>query len=163
MKPISKSILTVILTMLVLSFFTGGVAATDYDDDDDSLIVSIESADYLDLDGDQLEDDILTEFTIAVPKGDWQFSRTFVYCELVLPSGYYFNFLIILIGSYNSVAITVGWYNTAIESGWYDFAVWSLGLGPKAPSLGFDWVTFDPPTEGEPGTPSIEIIEILAT
>ncbi|TFH03606.1 MAG: hypothetical protein E4H14_16425 [Candidatus Thorarchaeota archaeon] len=161
MKPISKRILTVILAMMILSLFVGEVQATDYDANKDSLIVSIESADYLDLDGDQIEDDILTEFTITVPKGNWEFVRTFVYCELVLPSGYYFNCLFLMIGSYNSVTLTLGWYNTAIESGWYTFEVYAWGSGPDAPDLGYDSVIFDPPTEEIPGPPSINIIQIV--
>lgn len=162
MKPISKRLLTIIVALMVLSFFTGEVQASDYSDNDDSLMVSIESADYLDLDGDQIEDDIFTEFTIAVPSGDWKFDRTFVYCELVLPSGYYFNCLILMIGTYSSVTLTLGWYNTAIESGWYTIAVWAWGYGPDAPDMGLDSLVFDPPTEGEPGIPYIAIIEIVA-
>ena len=162
MKAISKRILTIILALMVLSFFTGEVRATSYDENDDSLIVSIESADYLDLDGDQIEDDILTEFTITVPTGDWNFARTYVYCEIVLPSGYYFNCLILMIGTYNSVTVTLGWYNTAIESGWYTFSLWAWGYGHDAPGMGSDSLVFDPPTEGEPAPPSIEIITIVA-
>ncbi|MGY5880069.1 MAG: hypothetical protein RTV31_07445 [Candidatus Thorarchaeota archaeon] len=162
MKPISKRILTIVLAMMVLSFFTGEVQAADYGDSGDSLIVSIESADYLDLDGDQMEDDILTEFTIAVPAGNWNFYYTYIYCELVLPSGYYFNCLILLIGTYNSVSIDLAWYNTAIESGWYDFTLWAWCSGFDAPDLGWDTVTFDPPTPGDEGIPEIAIIEIIA-
>lgn len=164
MKTISKRILTIILAFMVLSLFVGEVQATGDVYSGDSLIVSIESADYLDLDGDQIEDDILTEFSISVPKGDWVFVRTYVYCELVLPSGNYFNCLILLIGTYNSVTLTLGWFNTAIEPGWYDFTVWAWGSGPDAPDLGSDWVVFDPPeTGGGPAPPpSIEIIEITA-
>ncbi|TFH00563.1 MAG: hypothetical protein E4H14_19525 [Candidatus Thorarchaeota archaeon] len=162
MKAISKRILTIILAMMVLSLFVGEVQATNYNENDDSLIVSIESADYLDLDGDQLEDDILTEFTITVPQGDWDFRYTYIYCELVLPSGYYFNCLILMIGTYNSVTLTLGWYNTAIESGWYTFSLWAWGYGHVAPGLGSDSIVFDPPTEGDPGLPFIEIIQMVA-
>jgi len=152
----------VILAIMVLSLFTGEVQATDYGDTGDSLMVSIESADYLDLDGDQIEDDILTEFTVAVPQGDWDFERTYVYCELVLPSGYYFNCLILVIGTYSSFTLTLGWYNAAIESGWYTFVLGAWGSGHDAPGLGTDSLVFDPPTKGDPGTPTIEIIDIIA-
>jgi hypothetical protein len=152
------------MAIMVLSLFTGEVQATDSDGTGDSLIVSIESADYLDLDGDQIEDDILTEFTITVPEGNWVFDRTYVYCELVLPSGYYFNCLILIIGNYNSVTLSMGWYNTAIESGWYTFSLCSWGYGRYSPDIGSDTIVFDPPTEGGPGSPppSIEIIQISA-
>jgi hypothetical protein len=162
MKPISKSILVVITAMMLFSLFIGDVQATDYGDAGNSLIVSIESADYLDLDGDQIEDDILTEFTITVPDGNWIFDMTYVYCELVLPSGYYFNCLLLIIGNYNSVTLTLGWYNTAIESGWYTFSLYSWGYGYYAPEMGSDSIIFDPPTEGGPGSPppSIEVIQI---
>jgi len=162
MKPISKRIITVILALMVLSFFTGEVAATDYGGSNDSLMVSIESADYLDLDGDQIENDILTEFTITVPQGEWEFLHTYIYCELVLPSGCYFNCLILLIGTYSSVSLSLAWYNTAIESGWYSFSLWACGYGTNAPETGYNTIQFDPPTEGEPGMPSIAIIGIVA-
>jgi hypothetical protein len=162
MKPISKRILTVILALMVLSFFTGEVTAKDYSSSGDSLMVSIESADYLDLDGDQMENDILTEFTITVPQGDWDFHYTYIYCELVLPSGNYFNCMILLIGTYNSVTLCLGWYNCALESGWYTFSLWSWGDGRDAPNLGHDSVVFDPPTPGNEGDPFIDIIQIIA-
>ena len=161
MKTISKRILTIVIALMVLSFFTGEVQATSYDDDD-SLIVSIESADYLDLDADQMEDDILTEFRITVPTGNWNFRYTYIYCELVLPSGYYFNCMILLIGTYNSVSLSLGWYNCAIESGWYTFSLWAWGEGHDAPNLGYDSVIFDPPTPGDEGDPFIDIIQIIA-
>ena len=161
MKPISKRILTVIVALMVLSFFTGEVQAADYGDTDDSLMVSIESADYLDLDGDQMDDDIFTEFTIAVPEGDWDFDYTYIYCKLVLPSGNYFHCLFLMIGSYNSVTITLAWYNTALESGWYTFSLWVWGCGPNAPEMGYDTLDFDPPEVGDPGIPSVEIIRII--
>lgn len=160
MKPISKRLLTVILALMVLSFFTGEVQATDYDDSNDSLIVSIESADYLDLDGDQMEDDIITVFTLEVPDGDWEFHRTLIYCKLVLPSGYYFSCVILVYGTYNRFTLTLGWYNTAIEAGWYSFALCAYGIGYNPPEPGFDSIIFDPPTAGEPGSPVIEIIAI---
>ena len=162
MKPISKKLLTIILAFMVLSLFVGEVRADD-DKSDDSLIVSIESADYLDLDEDQIEDDIIIEFTIEIPRGDWDFHHTFVYCELTLPSGYYFQGLILISGTYSSLSITLGWYDTAIESGWYTIDIWACGLGPDAPDLGHDSLIFDPPTDGNPSSPPlIEIIEIIA-
>ena len=162
MKPISRRILTIILAFMVLSLFVGEVQAYGEDENDDSLIVSIESAGYLDLDNDQIEDDILTEFTITVPPGNWYFAHTYVYCELVLPSGYYFNCLILVIGTYSSFTLTLGWYNTAIEPGWYTFYLNAWGSGPYAPDMGTDSLVFDPPTKGDEGPPSIEIIQITS-
>ena len=163
MKPISKRLLTILLALMVLSFFVGEVQAAGYEDEDDSLIVSIESADYLDLDGDLLEDDIITEFTISVPKGDWEFDKTYVYCEIILPSGTYFNCILLVIGTYSSFTLTLGWYNTALESGWYTFNLFAWGRGDDAPEMGTDSLVFDPPTDGLPALPpSIEIIDISA-
>ena len=163
MKPISKRLLTILLALMVLSFFVGEVQAAGYEDEDDSLIVSIESADYLDLDGDLLEDDIITEFTISVPIGDWEFDRTYVYCEIILPSGIYFNCILLVIGTYSSFTLTLGWYNTALESGWYTFNLFAWGRGDDAPEMRTDSLVFDPPTDGLPALPpSIEIIDISA-
>jgi hypothetical protein len=116
----------------------------------------------LDLQGYQIEDDILTEFKITVPQGDWDFHYTYIYCELVLPSGSYFNCMILLIGTYNSVSISLAWYNCALESGWYSFSLWAWGEGHNAPDVGYDSVIFDPPTDGNPALPpSIDIAEII--
>ncbi len=162
MKPISKRLFSIILALMVFSLITGEVQAADNGGWDDSLVVSVESADYMDLDNDLVDDDILTEFSITVPSGDWDFQHTYVYCELVLPSGCYYNCLILLIGTYSSVTISLAWYNTATESGWYTFTLWSWGEGFNAPDLGSDSVVFDPPTEKVPGLPGLEIIDIIA-
>jgi hypothetical protein len=163
MKPASRRIFSVVLVLMVLALVTVEARADSDQGEDDSLMVSIESADYLDFDGDGVEDDIIVEYEIEVPNGNWYFSRTDIYCVLELPSGDYFDCLIIVIGKYNSLKITMVWYNTAIESGWYTFSVYAFAYGYHAPEPGGDSYVFDPPTPKEPGTPVIDIIEVEAT
>lgn len=158
MRRAKRIALALALAMMVFSLFTGGVQATGGMGEDDALVVSIESAEYLDLDGDQIEDDILTEFTIAVPEGDWEFRHTYIYCLLELPSGYYFECALLAIGTYQWVTITLAWYNTAIEAGWYVFTTCAWALGEYAPDPGIASMVFDPPTEGNPAPPVIEIV-----
>ena len=162
MRPAKRIALALALAMMVLSLVTGGVQATSDLSDDDTLVVSIESADYMDLDGDLIEDDILTEFTIRVPEGDWQFRHTYIYCLLELPSGYYFECALLAIGTYEWVTITLAWYNTAIESGWYTFTTCAWAIGENAPDPGVASTIFDPPTEGNPAPPVIEIVGVMS-
>jgi hypothetical protein len=159
MKPVKRLVLTITLTLMVMSLMTGNAQAAGCDDED-SLMVSIESADYLDLDADQVEDDILTEFTIRIPDGDWSFGVTYIWCEVELPSGLTFVCELLVIGTYSSLGLTLGWYNTAIESGWYTFRVYADTFGNNAPDPGWDTLVFDPPTDGDTGPPLIEIIEV---
>ena len=162
MRRAKQTALALVLAMMVLSFLTGGVQATGDQGEDDALVVSIESAGYLDLDGDQIEDDILTEFTISVPKGDWEFRHTYIYCLLELPSGYFFECALLAIGTYEWVTITLAWYNTAIEAGWYVFTTCAWALGENTPGPGGASIVFDPPTEGNPAPPVIEVVGVMS-
>ncbi|MHA1769258.1 MAG: hypothetical protein ACTSV3_05340 [Candidatus Thorarchaeota archaeon] len=161
MKPMKPLVLATVVAMVIVSLFTGGVQATTAGDDNDSLVVSIDSATYLDLDGDLAEDDILTVFTISVPHGDWVFQITYAYCRLVLPSGSYFECTILIVGTYSTITIGLGWYNTAVESGWYHFGLYAWANGPYAPGPGVCTTSFDPPTEGNPGPPVVEIVDVV--
>jgi hypothetical protein len=160
MRGSNRIILTILVASLVLSFLAGSAQATDSKEDTFSVKVSITAADYLDLDGDQIEDDILTEFSVSVPVASWKSSISIVYCLLELPSGQAFRCNILVIGCYSLLSLTVGWYNTAYEPGWYTFCVAACIVGNDVPEPGYDMIEFDPPTEGEPGSPVISIMEI---
>ncbi|MFW9786927.1 MAG: hypothetical protein ACFFE2_11940 [Candidatus Thorarchaeota archaeon] len=161
MRPTKRLVLLVTVTLMMLSLFAGPVHAHGDDNDDASLMVSIESADYLALDADQIENDIITEFTITLPDGEWSFGMTYIYCEIELPSGLTFYCEIVAIGSYNTLGLVLGWHNTAIETGWYTFRVFARVYGNHVPDSGYDSFAFDPPTDGDPAPPVIEIIEVI--
>ena len=146
----------------MLSFLPGTAQATNLSDNSDSMCVSIQSASYLDLDADMVEDDILTVFTVSIPIGARNSGWTLIYMVLELPSGLAFGCNLLVIGIYSQLSLTMGWYNTATEAGWYTFEVAAYMLGNNVLKPGFDSIVFDPPTEGEPGSPIIEIIRIVA-
>ncbi len=163
MRPPNRIIPSIIIIAMMLSFVTGNVQATSTINTTPSMVVSIQSADYLDLDGDNSEDDIMTEFMVEVPDGSWQTGWTILYLLLELPSGLSFRCNILVIGSYSTLILILGWYNTAIEAGLYTFSVAAYMLGNNVPLPGFDNVMFDPPTPGDPGSPVIEILGIAAS
>lgn len=162
MRVPSRIILTIIVASLVLSFFPGNVQAADTYDSVNSMAVSIRLADYLDLDADGIGDDIITEFIVSVPSMTWHTGRSAIYCLLVLPSGQAFGCNILVIGFYSQLSLTLAWYNTAYESGWYTFSVAAYMIGKNVPAPGYDTMEFDPPTDGEPGSPVIQIVGVFA-
>lgn len=131
-------------------------------DDDDSLGVFIEYADYLDYDYDGYKDDIITIFSIH-PATDDDFDewggKMEVDCILVLPSRKSFTF------SFETklrdgIRVTIVWLNCALEEGWYVFGVEATPLGRDAPDSGGDKCIFDPPEGGLPAPPIINIADI---
>ncbi|MGY5875460.1 MAG: hypothetical protein RTU30_06925 [Candidatus Thorarchaeota archaeon] len=155
MKPSSRPLMIILVALMVITLSIGNVEASP---NDDALQVDITTATYLDLDDDSAEDDVITAFSIDVPTGDWDIGMTFIYCYLELPSGLAFDAFLMLRGDFSSVTVTLGWYNTAIESGWYYFGVYAWSLGSDVPDSGFSEIIFDPPTDGVPGDPVIHII-----
>jgi hypothetical protein len=163
MRPPNRIILTFIVAAIMLSFLTGNAQAADTRDKANSLSVSIQSASYLDLDNDMIEDDILTVFTLDVSDGAWMSQWTLISMELELPSGYTFGCNLLVIGYYSRLCLTLGWYNTAIEAGWYTFSVSACMLGANTHTSSYDSMVFDPPTEGGPGSPVLEVISVVSS
>jgi hypothetical protein len=163
MKSPNRRLLTILITVIMLSFLTGNAQATTYGDNSTSMSVSIQSASYLDHDADMVEDDILTLFTISIPSGTWKSGYTVIYMVLELPSGSAFGCNLLVIGFFSHLSLTLAWYNTATEAGIYRFSVSAYMLGNSALKPGHDSLSFDPPTEGEPGSPIIEIVGVTAT
>jgi hypothetical protein len=159
----NRIILTIIVSVMMLSLLTGNVQATNPSGAPDSMGVSIQSASYLALDADMVEDDILTVFTISIPVGVLNTGWTLIYMVLELPSGLAYGCNLLVIGIFSQLSLTLGWHNTATQAGWYSFDVSAYMVGNNALRPGFDSIIFDPPTEGKPGSPpSIEVIVISA-
>ena len=159
MKPSSRILLTSLVALMVFSLCVGNAEATG-DNEVDSWQVDIRSALYLDLDSDMMEDDVLTEYALTVPDGDWRFYVTCIYSRLTLPSGQYFEHRLLVIGQFSTLGITLGWYNTATESGWYTYEVYAWSYGADTPESGCDDILFDPPTGGDPGVPIVDILNV---
>lgn len=160
MRAPRRIVLTILVASLALSLLAGNVQATNLKDDACSMTVSIRNAYYLDLDADQKEDDIVTEFIVSVPSTTPRSSLTLIHCLLELPSGRVFSCSILVLGFYSEIDLILGWYNTAYEPGWYTFSVTAYLLGSSVHAKAYDTIAFDPPTEGEPGSPVVSIMAI---
>ncbi len=127
--------------------------------------VSILLADYQDIDGDMLKDDIITKFRVTVDRRACCFDLSYAYCQLRLPSGTTYIVALMITGQYSTVTITLGWINLASTSGWYRFTVNAEVFDYlRGVSLwGYDSVDFDPPTEGSPGPPLVKVLSAAFT
>ena len=161
MKHTPKIYTGILMILMISLMLPGQVQACT--NDNDSLLVTITRAEYTDLDLDNRSDDILTNFDITTPVGEWDISLTIIFCELILPSGYAFYFITIIQGDYTKIEISLGWFNCAIEEGWYLIRVHALSVGPNAPSYGYGETLFDPPDGGNPGDPEIDILNTTIT
>ena len=147
-----RSFIAIIVVIIGLSAFVPQASAHPSDDDD--FEVEFISGSYHDLDADGYVDDIKTVFSI---EADDYVHVTYVYTRLFLPSGMMFDLHIFIIGNFQEIVITIGWFNCLRESGWYYSDVYTETAGSDMAS---DWILFDPPTEGIPGGPSIDIIDV---
>lgn len=161
MKLTSKTCMSILLVLMISMMLPGQVQAST--EDNDSLLVSITRAEYLDLDLDERSDDILTEFDIEIPSGEWDICMTIIFCELILPSGHTFYFITSIHGDYIKIETSLGWYNCAIEEGWYLIRVHAMTAGPNAPGYGYGETLFDPPEDGNPGSPVVDILNQTIT
>lgn len=113
--------------------------------------LSIITAYYTDLDGDNIEDDVYTEASIYL-KGK-EYTRILLVFELVLPSGYIFK------DHYLYCAVTAGeifrfsFINGAPESGDYIFNLDAYIFRVGEFDYYSDSLLFDPPGEEEPDIP----------
>ena len=122
---------------------------------------TILDAGYLDIDGDGMADDIATSFKIEVMNTDIPFSITDILCYLITPSGDGYAVQITVIGHYKCIQIGLAWYNTVTESGWYTFMVYTEITVYHQHYYSYDELSFDPPTEGNPGPPLVEVTETI--
>ena len=157
-----------ILTLAMIAFLMvtparATVVGTPAADSPSIVGVNVTGAGYADLDDDCDCDDIHTSFTINVYDSTLDFQLTYIYCFLVLPSGDVYYVRLTVIGRYSSLSVDLAWYNMVTESGWYRFIVYA-----EIPYYHFtlathDDVTFDPPTDGNPGPPLVSILSVTAS
>ncbi|MBA7522959.1 hypothetical protein ES705_15080 [subsurface metagenome] len=113
--------------------------------------LSIITAYYTNLDGDNIEDDVYTEASLIL-KGE-KYTRILLLFELVLPSGYVFR------DHYLYCAVTAGeifkfsFINGAPENGDYIFNLDAYIFRLGEFDYYSDSLLFDPPGEEEPDTP----------
>jgi len=124
--------------------------------------VTADNGEYLDLDADGAADDIVTTLSIHI-LCPVCFDHTDVYCYLCLPSGDAYLFIVTIIGTYTHIEMDVGWYNVVTDSGWYTFIAYTeIDCGCTS-YWSLDSLTFDPPTEGNPGPPVVGVLSLTVT
>ena len=120
-----------------------------------TFAVTINDASYADLDGDNVEDDVLVFFTCFV-RADYRIQRSDFLFSLTLPSGITHYALIIVIGHYNELRLALSWYDSAWEPGWYNVQVEGYAYGIPG-GYDYDAIDFDPPTGTGGGDPTISV------
>jgi len=115
--------LSFLLAVFAISGFTSSVsgAAARVVAPVDPLI--IDDAYYCDVDGDLLEDDCRTFFTLYSPTGFEASMIVDLYLSIELPSGQKFYFTYEFGATFVNLPFEIQWYNVAIESGDYIFTV----------------------------------------
>jgi hypothetical protein len=144
-------LLTLLMGLFLgLSMVQGAAAATDW------LDIAIDHASYHDLDGDGFEDDIQTDFTFTVAHGVKCPGKSEYYFTLTLPSGSGYLVILTIIGKFQTLQLSLLWYDCATESGWYNIQVDAFTQG--GPRLGHSTnnLDFDPPSAGG-GDPHVKI------
>lgn len=120
----------------------------------DSSLLHIADAYYADLDGDSSADDIkiLVQFALR----DLEPTRVDINLWVTLPSGTTYAFRVNVYKAPSDSTLNIDCINMACESGWYDVKMLAsiLGLGRGRVSVE-DAFSFDPPTGGGPGLPTV--------
>ncbi len=124
----------------------------------DAQLLSITDASYCDLDGDGYEDDVLTILRIGTPNGYPAFIFCWLSLTLTLPSGRVSYVDTFIFGIYSSLVIRVEWYDHAIESGLYTLDADMTAVSTLWSVSAYAQVIFDPPDEGPPGTPWVNVM-----
>ncbi|MBN1331221.1 MAG: hypothetical protein JXA54_17260 [Candidatus Heimdallarchaeota archaeon] len=139
-----------------LSFHTTNIIG-DYDPTKNYISFKIIEANYGDYDQDTYEDDVIVK---AVFRSNFIGPvLTFLYFDLVLPSGitFSYSFQVTLISTGSQILITITSYNTATEAGWYTTKITGFFICDDYLSTRTSSFTFDPPTENGPGEPGINL------
>ena len=122
------------------------------------FVVTIDRAEYGDLDNDTLSDDVSIIFTASVSDFTKSPQRSEFYFTLTLPSGIKLYALVIVIGQYRNIQLELHWYDCVWESGWYNVVVDAYAIGVKG-GYATDSLAFDPPTPSKgPGDPTIHVM-----
>ncbi|MFW9933548.1 MAG: hypothetical protein ACFFDR_12935 [Candidatus Thorarchaeota archaeon] len=121
------------------------------------FVVTIDSAEYGDLDNDTICDDVVVFFSAIIADFIKSPQRSEFFFTLTLPSGHQLYALVIVIGHYRDIQLELHWFDCAWESGWYNVFVEAWAVGIKG-GYDTDALDFDPPTGGGRGDPSIKVM-----
>ncbi len=165
MQKLQKIMMIGFLFIVVLAALPNQVNAAyslvDYDDIG-GINIDVLQADYLDYDGDDFEDDIITVFTVIPPTGEWSSNgKIRIECSITKPSGLRLVTELKVI-TVAGVEITLVWFNWADEPGDY-----ILSIKAEVVSNSYDigsssiYHIFDPPGGKDDGIPEIAIMSII--
>ncbi|MHA2426355.1 MAG: hypothetical protein ACXAEF_16315 [Candidatus Thorarchaeota archaeon] len=141
--------LVLVASMLFLSMPMDVAAVAPY------FEVTINFADYGDLDSDATEDDVLILFTCTIGNGYKSPGKSEFLFTLTLPSGLTYYALITVLGRYREIRLALSWFDSAVEPGWYNIQLDAFGYGIIG-GYDYDSYDFDPPGTGV-GDPSISV------
>lgn len=130
--------------------------------EDVEIDATIDYANYLDLDADDRADDVLTICTVLASTGGEDISFTLIGAAVTLPSGRMYHHLVQVEGGYNTITVSIYWFNIATESGWYRFDVLAFAFTGSSFDYAYATVDFDPPEGGDPGPPLTEKAIIIS-
>ncbi|MFW9847589.1 MAG: hypothetical protein ACFFF4_00510 [Candidatus Thorarchaeota archaeon] len=142
--------LAIVASMLFLSMPMDVAAVAPYFD------VTINFADYDDLDLDAAIDDVLILFTCTVGNGHKSPSKSEFLFTLTMPSGAQYFALITVLGKYREIRLALSWFDSAQESGWYNIELDAYAYGIMG-GYDYDSYVFDPPSGGGPADPTISV------
>ncbi|MHA2002007.1 MAG: hypothetical protein ACTSVU_07955 [Promethearchaeota archaeon] len=153
-------LLITIITIFGLSFCQSASATGDQNPFGYTIDKPLEilDSDYLDLDDDGAQDDVITHFIFQAPYGNLAYISTDIYLFLTLPSGTMFYVSYSYTGVYSELPVTFEWYNVATESGDYTVEIfidafgWDIA-GNLINDLFYDMLIFDPPEFNVGGEP----------
>ncbi|MHA1779822.1 MAG: hypothetical protein ACTSYL_03035 [Candidatus Thorarchaeota archaeon] len=122
-----------------------------------AVIVSVDYADYVDLDGDTYVDDIQIDVTLTADVQGTPPKKTELYLVLTLPSSTTYVAKVKIVGKFTTLHVTSLWFDTANEPGWYDVDAHVFVVGLSQNGYCHSAYRFDPPTGTGPGDPHVSI------
>ncbi len=152
LKPELRVLLLAVVVVSALAFLPVDVSACS----NEWLKVEVEYANYLDLDGDESQDDVLTVYELEIEERTTQMDKIVIQSDLVLPSGLTHSLLFEFEATSDEWLIIIGWFDVVTESGWYNIQVSVWFDGFKDLTLDYDEMTFDPPIDSHPAPPLID-------
>ncbi|MEM4736163.1 MAG: hypothetical protein QXS20_10665 [Candidatus Thorarchaeota archaeon] len=142
----------VLLTILTTTSIFGIAPAVALESNEATGMLSVLYANYLDLDGDGLDDDVLTTSMLEINQ---EISAMFTVelTMLTTPSGRSFVYIVTISGDYSRLWVTISWYNAALEAGIYRVSVVAIVAYQGGLGIFSCEYEFDPPGGGDPGPP----------
>jgi hypothetical protein len=156
-KKLLKKAIGMTLLLVVIFPILNVTSETTIDIGAISMTINITDAYYCDLDGDTIEDDVFSTFTINIENEADKHFLFITKIVLKLPSGYHYNYYYKMDTSEPEYEYTICFYNHATENGWYTVDIFCLLFDGRHLGFGIESYTFDPPGQDDGGEPRAEL------